>query len=205
MHIFCDLDGVLSNFCQAACDLHRPGATDRWVMDRGRALDPNAHPFEQLHLGLGVHYDAFWQGITNAGEDFWVEMAELPSARELWHRINEVLPDQVSILTSPGAGAAAAGSAAGKYRWVCEQLGPEFTYRTIVCPSPLKCHLAKGADGPNLLIDDYDKNIERWNEAGGVGIQWTSLQFHGRHANSCEVDMIIDTLSTMEKACDDAS
>jgi len=188
MHVFCDLDGVLSDFIQAACDLHRPGQSDEMVLARGRAIDPNAHPFKQLELGLGVSTDAFWEGITAAGEAFWTDMAVLPFAKELWRCLNEARPGHVSILTSPGAGVAAAASSAGKYRWVLNHLGEDAPYRTIICPAPLKHHLAVGADGPNLLIDDYDVNIKRWVAAGGHAMQWPALQFHDRHATIADVD-----------------
>jgi hypothetical protein len=36
---------------------------------------------------------------------------------------------------------------------------------------PQKRQYAKQADGtPNLLIDDFDKNIAEWESAGGIGL-----------------------------------
>lgn len=191
MHIFVDLDGVLANFCQAACDLHAPGTIDEYIVNYGRVVDINAHPYKQLEIGLGVSYEEFWDGITNAGETFWVNMDILPYAIELWERLNDALPGQVSILTSPGAGVTAAESASGKYQWVFEHLGEDAPYRTIVCPAPLKHHLAQSAGGSNILIDDYDKNVEQWNAAGGRAIQWPSMQFHQRHADRMDVNAAV--------------
>jgi hypothetical protein len=28
------------------------------------------------------------------------------------------------------------------------------------------------SERPNILIDDWDKNINAWNSAGGIGIQY---------------------------------
>jgi hypothetical protein len=37
-----------------------------------------------------------------------------------------------------------------------------------------KRRYAKQADGtPNLLIDDFDKNIAEWKSAGGIGLLYT--------------------------------
>ena len=37
-----------------------------------------------------------------------------------------------------------------------------------------KRQYAKQADGtPNLLIDDFDKNIAEWKSAGGIGLLYT--------------------------------
>lgn len=184
MHIFVDLDGVLANFCQAACDLHSSGHMDYTIMEFGRARLPDGHPFQQLEAGLGVDMPTFWEGIQAAGSEFWENMPMLPAARELWDRLNEIHPEQVSILSSPGKYRNAGLSAKGKYNWVCDHLGEEAAYRTIICPAPRKHYLAKG----NLLIDDMDLNVERWDAAGGHAIQWPSMQFHQRHATIADVD-----------------
>lgn len=188
MHIFIDLDGVLSNFCQAVVDLCLPGNTDKAVMEQGRVLDPNAHPFKQLELGLGRSSRDIWGAIAAAGSGFWENMHELPAARELWTQLNDAMPGQVSILTSPGRGLAAVTSSASKYRWVLDHLGEDATYQTIICPAPLKHHLATHGYGPNLLIDDYDKNVKQWQASAGHAIHWPSLQFCSRHADASDVE-----------------
>ena len=34
---------------------------------------------------------------------------------------------------------------------------------------------AKTGDKPNVLIDDYDKNIKEWEANGGIGIHHTNV------------------------------
>lgn len=58
----------------------------------------------------------------------------------------------------------------GKLEWVEKHLGSNFVHKTIICSGNEKQLFARG----NVLIDDYEKNIYRWKDHGGIGILYTS-------------------------------
>jgi uncharacterized protein YbaR (Trm112 family) len=70
-----------------------------------------------------------------------------------------------------------------KLEWIRKHLGNvEHVY---LVPREEKQKFAVTSDGtPNLLIDDYEKNIKEWVAKGGIGI---------RHINS------INTISQLRK------
>ena len=186
MTLFVDLDGVLADFLRAACDLHRPGSDQDEIMAYGRELLPNGHPFDQLEAGLGVSKQTFWREINAAGTLFWSQMQPFRWTKELWRRLNEITND-IAILTSPAQGLGASYAAAGKLQWVYHHLGEDVPYKTIVCPAPLKHQMAAG----NVLLDDYDQNILRWEAVGGEAIRFPSLQFDHRQPTAEEIDETI--------------
>jgi 5'(3')-deoxyribonucleotidase len=97
-----------------------------------------------------------WKKIDDAGEEFWKNMPWMPNGHELWDAIKKYKP---TILTAPSRHPS---STAGKKVWLKENL-PDVPY-TI---DKKKQDYAK--DG-YILIDDRDKNIKKWEDAGGIGI-----------------------------------
>jgi hypothetical protein len=70
-----------------------------------------------------------------------------------------------------------------KIEWVHNHLGHVKAIHLV--PREDKQKFAVTKDGkPNLLIDDYEKNIKEWEAAGGIGV---------RHINS------MNTISQLRK------
>jgi cytidyltransferase-like protein len=138
--IYCDMDGVLVDF------------EDGYERLTGKDIKGNH-----------VKGDAdFWQPITDAGANFWINLDWMPDGKQLWKYIKNYSP---SILSAPSR---EKSSRVGKEIWVRTNIpGTEL----ILKPAPEKQELAE----PNaILIDDRKDNIQQWKDAGGIGILHTS-------------------------------
>lgn len=102
-----------------------------------------------------------WKNITSK-EDHWETMPKMPNFDELWDHIKQFNP---TVLTGcPRSGYKAA--AEGKVKWCKEHLGESTP--VITCYSRHKPkHMINPGD---VLIDDMERNCERWREAGGIAI-----------------------------------
>ena len=138
--IYCDMDGVIVDFEGGYEDL-----TGKNI--RGNHVKGDA---------------AFWQPISDAGEDFWINLEWMKDGKQLWDYIKPYSP---KLLSAPSRDQS---SRTGKEKWVAEHL-PNV-------PLLLKAAEQKQlyASPKSILIDDRADNIKRWNEAGGIGIHHTS-------------------------------
>jgi hypothetical protein len=98
-----------------------------------------------------------WAKIDEAGEEFWSEMDWQPGGKELWEALKEYDP---TILSSPTRHES---SKTGKKIWVKENLGADV-------PVILESKKEKIASPDALLVDDRRKILDKWIEAGGVGV-----------------------------------
>ena len=138
--IYCDMDGVIVDF------------EDGYERLTGKNIKGN-------HVkGDGD----FWQPITDAGANFWINLKWMSDGEKLWKYIKNYSP---SILSAPSR---EKSSRIGKEIWVRTNIpGTEL----ILKPASEKQELAE----PNaILIDDRKDNIQQWKDAGGIGILHTS-------------------------------
>ena len=138
--IYCDMDGVLVDFEKGYEEL-----TGRNI--RGKHIRGDAD---------------FWQPISDAGEDFWVNLEWMSDGKELWSYIKPYSP---KLLSAPSR---EKSSRTGKEKWVAEHLPG---VPLLLKPADQK---QLYASSKSILIDDRKDNIERWIEAGGIGIHHTS-------------------------------
>jgi cytidyltransferase-like protein len=115
--------------------------------------------------GNHVKGDAdFWQPITDAGVEFWTKLKWMSDGKQLWNYIKKHKP---SLLSAPSR---EESSRIGKHIWV-ENNTPGVNL--ILRAADKKQEFAS----PNaILIDDRADNIQRWKDAGGVGILHTSAE-----------------------------
>jgi 5'(3')-deoxyribonucleotidase len=97
-----------------------------------------------------------WIAINKAGKKFWSTMKWMEDGHELWDAIEKYEP---TILSSPSNHPS---SVEGKKEWLKENL-PDVPYI-------IEKHKEKYAGKDKILIDDREKNIEKWEKAGGIGI-----------------------------------
>jgi cytidyltransferase-like protein len=138
--IYCDMDGVIVDF------------EDGYERLTGKNIKGNH-----------VKGDSdFWQPISDAGANFWINLKWMPDGKELWSYLKPYNPE---ILSAPSR---EKSSRVGKEIWVRNNIpGTEL----ILKPAPEKQELAE----PNaILIDDRKDNIQQWKDAGGIGILHTS-------------------------------
>ncbi len=97
-----------------------------------------------------------WKAIDEAGTYFWKSMDWLPDGKELWNAVKKYDP---TILSSPSRHIT---SKEGKKMWIDENISGT--------PLILDSKKEKYAKEGYVLIDDRKKNINKWENAGGVGI-----------------------------------
>ena len=106
----------------------------------------------------------FWQPITDAGVEFWAKLKWMPDGKQLWDYIKKHKP---SLLSAPSR---EESSRIGKHIWVENNIPG---VNLILRAADKKQEFAS----PNaVLIDDRADNVQRWKDAGGVGIHHTSAE-----------------------------
>jgi hypothetical protein len=104
----------------------------------------------------------FWEPIQKAGAAFWIKLKWMPDGKQLWSYIQKYNPE---LLSAPSRDES---SKIGKFVWVKRNIPGT---KLILRSADKKQEFAK----PNtILIDDRADNIQRWKDAGGVGIHHTS-------------------------------
>jgi hypothetical protein len=100
--IYCDMDGVLTDFNKAYFDLTGVDLTGQHLNDEN-----------------------FWNPINKAGYDFWVSMEWMPDGNDLWEVISKYNP---TLLSAPSR---SNDSRVGKFDWVERELpGVELILRS---------------------------------------------------------------------------
>lgn len=148
-HIFVDMDGVLADFVKAALALH----------DRSEALE--TWPLGEFNMAkvLGISTRQFWDKIDSAGTGYWSDLERYSWCEELVSNVVEHAP--MAILSSPSL---SPDCAAGKLEWLQNFFGRGFRDFLI---GPQK-HLCARPDA--VLIDDSDRNVDRFREHGGHAV-----------------------------------
>ena len=104
----------------------------------------------------------FWDPITKAGAQFWIKLPWMSDGKQLWEYIKQYNP---VLLSAPSR---EESSKIGKYVWVKRELpGVKLVLRSAERKQEF-------ATPKSILIDDRKDNIDRWKEAGGIGIYHTS-------------------------------
>lgn len=106
--------------------------------------------------------EEFWDPINDAGYNFWISLEWMPDGHRLWDYIKQYKPE---ILSAPSR---QDDSRVAKHEWVKREIpGAHLILRTAKNKKEFACPHC-------ILIDDLQKNVDAWNEAGGIGILHTS-------------------------------
>ena len=178
LEIYLDMDGVCTDFITPAIEAHglEPGATlDRWAREHPGEF----YPFDVLDM----EPDTFWGPLADLGEAFWVGLKAYEWFDEMFARLNRL--GHVVFLTSPTQ---APASVSGKLRWLQDRYGmgfQDFVFTT---------HKDRLAHGNAVLIDDYDVNVSRFVDRGGMGVVFP--QFWNCNAHIDEgIEYVIDRVA----------
>jgi hypothetical protein len=145
--IFCDMDGVLVDFDKGYEELTGKNTKHADLQDKNEFWGLLARSLKD-------------KGLTEY--DYWVNLPWMPDGQTLWDYIKGYNP---YILTAPSRDP---GSKQGKREWVERLDGMKKLYFK-------PAHLKPEYSGKNrILIDDRKDTIDKWNEAGGIGIFHTS-------------------------------
>jgi len=149
--IFVDMDGVLADFFG---DWAKLMGVDHWT-DIGQDDIPDA--LEKI----------------KQTENFWLDLPLTANARQLLGLIKQV-KGEYKILSSPLPGDP--NSEPHKREWIKNNLG--FFPPADIIITHDKAKYATQQDGtPNILIDDYGVNINKWEAAGGIGFKHKDHKF----------------------------
>jgi hypothetical protein len=106
----------------------------------------------------------FWEPITKAGAGFWIRLKWMPDGKELWDYIKPYNPE---LLSAPSR---EESSRIGKFTWVKRNTpGTKLILRSADRKQEF-------ATPDAILIDDRADNIQRWIDAGGIGIHHISAE-----------------------------
>ena len=93
----------------------------------------------------------------------------MPDGKTLWKYISKYKVEILSAHTTTWQ----PKSKSGKIKWIENNLRPKPHFSNIVLRTQKKDY-AKTDGVPNILIDDWSKNIKEWQSAGGIAIQHKS-------------------------------
>lgn len=153
--IYCDMDGVLTDFEKRFVTLLREEGPKYYSKAVIAQVTRPKH-FEKLE-----GQEEFWKFIDQyIGLEFWSGMEWMPNGRQLW---NFIQPYNPTILTSPSRDNT---SRLGKRLWVKEHLVP-------APPVEFRFGDAKSdfANENAILIDDKPSNLAAFAAKGGIALE----------------------------------
>ena len=112
--------------------------------------------------------DERWNKI-NQVKGFWANLGWKPNAKKLHDFIIRYNPHVLSAHTGRDP-----TSKVGKMKWLKKNAGFKRANIHLVMRSQKQSY-ATTDDKPNILIDDYIKNIREWEAKGGIGIHHTDV------------------------------
>ena len=112
--------------------------------------------------------DERWNKI-NQTKGFWENLGWKPGGKKLYQFIIRYNPHVLSAYAGRDP-----TSRLGKMKWLNKNTGFKRGNIHLVLRAQKKDY-AKTDEKPNVLIDDYDKNIQEWEAKGGIGILHTDV------------------------------
>jgi 5'-nucleotidase len=173
--ILLDMDGVTADFARAACEIH------------GRADSP-IPCYDWWRKGWDMSDEDFWAPIK-AHPDFYDTVQPTPWFDDLMHLLRQCHGDGALLTANP----ADPLLIASKMRWINRYLPG--TPVILVTPDLRGNYHKERLAGPNqILIDDYDKNLVSWVDAGGKAIRVNQSWNEGRLRIGARMQDIYDNL-----------
>jgi hypothetical protein len=147
------MDGVLCDF-EGGVDRHVPGLP--WKdLNRSRSHLPKE---------LILLKDRMYDYVINHSPEFWINLDWMPNAWSMFCYVQRTFK-HVGIITAPLTGDSMCPD--GKREWIKRNL---FGIQEIVVTKDKEKYVGIIPGDVQVLIDDRQDNIEKWIEAGGVGI-----------------------------------
>jgi len=148
--IYFDMDGVLADFYRGVREMCGMDVPDQNRMDR----ETN---------------DLMFARIRDT-PDFFLRLKPIEGTVELFHTMRGLYGDRVEILTGiPKPSRNVPRAAEEKVGWVRKNIDGDVVVHTVLRSE--KADFVRGRG--SVLIDDLERNIDAWNEAGGTGILFT--------------------------------
>ena len=113
--------------------------------------------------------DERWN-IVNQTKDFWANLGWKPNAKRLHDFIMRYNPHVLSAYANRDP-----ASKTGKMKWLKKNTSFKRANIHLVLRSQKQSYAKTKEEKPNILIDDYIKNIREWEAKGGIGIHHTDV------------------------------
>ena len=147
MKIFCDIDGVLTDFPRAYNERYN--------------LSIPLEQFNEEQFPQAVGKDAR-QIDEDLDFDFWSNLPWMPYGRRFLELLESLFgAEHICLLSFPSY---SPDGPRGKIEWVKREL-PQYEMRLILAMDKRFC-----ASPDAILFDDKPRNVAEWNQAGGRGI-----------------------------------
>jgi 5'(3')-deoxyribonucleotidase len=173
--IYLDLDGVCVDFNRAAIEAHGLDSGDvltRWATSyRGQFFTYEVLNMEMAH---------FFDHLHTLGEAFWIDLEPYPWFETLYERLSEI--GHVIFCTTPTQSPACV---AGKLHWIQDRFGVDFQ-DYILTP-----HKDRLAHANAFLVDDSDRNVERFRSRGGNGVLFPQIWNSNHEVEDDPVEYVI--------------
>jgi len=181
MICFLDMDGVIVDLATA---LHK-----RYNLPF--SYHDSSYPYESgwwdiwPPKSLGMSPLEAWNDLD---EDFWVNVGWTKDGPDILVYLESIFgPENICLLSAPTL----SHSVSGKFKWIEKNL-PQYLKRFLIGPAKRFC-----AYEDAVLIDDRDKNVEEFIDAGGQAIlvprPWNSLH-HKSHISALEIYFVLRSL-----------
>jgi len=109
-----------------------------------------------------------WEKIS-ATKDFWANLEWMPGAKKIVQSIMRYDAHILSAFSGKDP-----NSKSGKMKWLSKNANFKRGNIHLVLRAQ-KASYAQTDGKPNVLIDDYIKNIKEWEDKGGIGIHHTAV------------------------------
>ena len=113
--------------------------------------------------------DERWSKI-NQTKGFWANLDWMPGAKKLYSFIIRYDPHILSAYSGRDP-----NSKVGKMKWLGKNTKFKRANIHLVKRAQKQAYAKNGDEKPNVLIDDYLKNINEWEAKGGIGIHHTDV------------------------------
>lgn len=144
--IFVDLDGVMADFDEAF---------------------PRIFGFNHRELPK----DVFWSHI-NGHPTYFEDLKVMDGALDFWAKLHRLSPPEAIRILTAAPKSNFGPVATQKLRWVRKHLGPDVHVIPVMGGKNKRFYMHRPGD---ILIDDWDRNVNGWIEQGGVGILHTDF------------------------------
>ena len=115
----------------------------------------------------------FWNNIGTV-DNYFYHLPKKPKAKLLFRFLRSIPNSKLSILSGiPIPRGKLSTAALDKEKWVHKYFSSSITVNTIVGGKNKYQYIAPG--NICILIDDMQRNIDNWREAGGIGILHTDV------------------------------
>ena len=162
MTVYLDMDGVLADFFGKVEEVYH---VDHW---------------KELNMDVVI------AEIQNT--NFFLKLDEFPTASKLVREVENMTGGDWGICSSPLRGDHF-NSAYWKRRWLEERdFIPREWKKLVFTPNKEKYSRASFTGEPNILVDDKYSNVDKFTNAGGIGIRY--------QANEDSLEYVLERIET---------